>query len=76
MSIFLHFIFYSCFFFLFNTVRSYHMKLPSKFITFKESSAGKFGEVLELIQDYDLPLLKLYKKLVKNKTDIKSQIIS
>lgn len=44
------------------------MKFPSKFITFKESSIGKFVEVLEHLQKYDLPLLKMYKKLVKNKT--------
>ena len=44
------------------------MKFPSKFITFKESSIGKFVEVLENLQQHDLPLLHLYKKLVKNKT--------
>lgn len=44
------------------------MKFPSKFITFKESSIGKFVEVLEHLQKYDLPLLQMYKKLVKNKT--------
>lgn len=44
------------------------MKFPSKFITFKESSVGKFVEILDCLKDYDMPLINLYKKLVKNKT--------
>ena len=46
------------------------MKLPNKFITFKESSVGKFVIVLDCLKDYDLSVFKLYKKLVTNKSGI------
>lgn len=42
------------------------MKLPNKFITYKESIISKFPLVLEELKDYDLSISDLYKKIRKN----------
>lgn len=42
------------------------MKLPNKFITYKESIISKFPLVLEELKDCDLSISDLYKKIRKN----------
>ncbi len=44
------------------------MKLPSKFITYKESIISKFPLVLDNIKDCDLTILELYRK-IRSKID-------
>lgn len=41
------------------------MKLPNKFITYKESIISKFPIVLNELKDYDLSITDLYKKIRK-----------
>lgn len=38
------------------------MRLPSKFISFKESTLPKFIGILEKLQDYDMTVLELYRR--------------
>ncbi len=42
------------------------MKLPNKFITYKESIIFKFPMVLNELKDFDLSISDLYKKIRKN----------
>lgn len=45
------------------------MRLPNKFISFKESSLPKFIGILEKLKEYDMTVLELYKRFkgqVKN----------
>lgn len=44
------------------------MKLPSKFINYKESSLYKFPMFLEALEKCDLSIMELYKK-TKNSTE-------
>ena len=44
------------------------MKLPNKFITYKESVISKFPLVLEELKTCDLSVLELYKK-IRNRID-------
>lgn len=44
------------------------MRLPSKFISFKESILPKFIGVLEKLQENDMTVLELYKRF-KNQVD-------
>ena len=42
------------------------MKLPNKFITYKESIISKFPLALEELKDYDLSISDVYKKIKKS----------
>ncbi len=42
------------------------MKLPNKFITYKESIIFKFPMALNELKDFDLSISDLYKKIRKN----------
>lgn len=46
------------------------MKLPSKFINYKESSLYKFSFFLEALENCDLSVLELYKKTKKHTENI------
>ena len=38
------------------------MRLPSKFISYKDSIIPKFTAILEKLQQYDMTVLELYKR--------------
>lgn len=42
------------------------MKLPNKFLTYKESIISKFPIILNELKDFDLSISDLYKKIRKN----------
>lgn len=45
------------------------MKFPSKFISYKDSNLSKFPIFLEALEDHDLSVTELYRK-VKNKAKL------
>lgn len=50
------------------------MKLPSKFLNYKESSLYKFPYFLEALESCDLSILELYKKTKKYVDNIQEWI--
>ena len=49
------------------------MIVPSKFVTYKESSLSKFPAVLKRLEKIDLPVLRLYEGV---KTDTRDKSLS